>query len=78
MRLADSLGGRILGKRTAPSTPKIDHEVTDVDVFEHAMKGVQLAALLGVLATFAKNSAALTSHGSSLFRIAVEAIAITR
>ena len=64
-------------KRRAPSTPKVDQHVSDLDVFEHVMKGVQLAALLSVLATFAKNSAALTSHGAGLFRIAIEAVAVT-
>jgi hypothetical protein len=41
------------------------------------MRGVPLGALLGVLATFAKNSAALTSHGAALFRVAIEAVAVT-
>jgi hypothetical protein len=36
---------------------------------------VPLGALLGVLATFAKNSATLNSHGAALFRIAIEAVA---
>ena len=67
----------MVGKRRPASTLKLDQHVSDLDVFEHVMRGVPLGALLGVLTTFAKNSAALTSHGAALFKIAVEAVAVT-
>ena len=65
-----------MGKRAAASKAKIDHEVTDVDVFEHAMRGVPLSQLIAVLRKFAKNSAALPSY-SAAFTVTVEAIAST-
>ena len=64
-----------MSKPTPTITPRVDYDVSDIDVFEHAMRGVPLSRLLAAIATFTRNTARLTSGGSAPFKIRIEATA---
>lgn len=68
-------GERIVEPRD-PSAPNVDQSVTDIEVFEHLMGGVPLSALLAAIRKFAKQSLPLASHGTALFTVAVDAVAL--